>query len=518
MEQEKYKLIIIGSGITGLSTGLAWTKIYNAVENPVLIIEKHTVPGGCVSTFAREGYRFDTVQIIPDVSDILEFYNIDIELIKFDNYYARLFLADPKNKIARIFPIHSELEKFKDNLIGFFPDDRVQINRFFNYCSKMHAELQYLKTEPRLYEFPGILFRCPKILANSGKTYKEFLSGFNFRNPEIYEILDTFSTFSGLSGNRCAALLTACAMITTLNGSYRTRKGFIEFPVQLKKKFEENGGQIMLNTIVEKILTDEGKAKGVRLADGRELYAENVVSTTDTKLTFGKLLGYDVLEKADSGYEKKVRELRMSPSAITIHAGLDDKIDLRGMGFDCGYNVLTTGRKTHEKLFDDWSKGNFILSDEDFHCGVIAPCLKTGGKPNLIIRVVPVAANNWIKLRKTDIDAYNKEKQKFADFYISKVEEYMISNLRKHITFIDVASPATYERYLGTPTGSNYDMLPVPNNFGRKRLKTRTPVKNLYHPKFSHGIWPSMQAGLQVVDMISGRKIMNGNASFKKRR
>jgi hypothetical protein len=50
---------------------------------------------------------------------------------------------------------------------------------------------------------------------------------------------------------------------------------------------------------------------------------------------------------------------------------------------------------------------------------------------------------------------------------------------------------------------------------GKNRVKTRTPVKGLFIPKFSHGIWPSIQAGLQVVDMISGGKIMDGNSSLR---
>lgn len=79
---------------------------------------------------------------------------------------------------------------------------------------------------------------------------------------------------------------------------------------------------------------------------------------------------------------------------------------------------------------------------------------------------------------------------------------------------MDVSTPATYKRYIGSPTGSQYDMLPLPSNFGKNRLPTRTPVKGLFLPKFNHGIWPSLQAGLQVVDMISGGKIMNGNASL----
>ena len=73
---------------------------------------------------------------------------------------------------------------------------------------------------------------------------------------------------------------------------------------------------------------------------------------------------------------------------------------------------------------------------------------------------------------------------------------------------MDVATPATFERYLGSTGGANFDMLPVPSNFGMHRLPSRTPIPGLFLPKFSHGIWPSLQAGLQMVDMITGGEVM----------
>ncbi len=92
----------------------------------------------------------------------------------------------------------------------------------------------------------------------------------------------------------------------------------------------------------------------------------------------------------------------------------------------------------------------------------------------------------------------------------------MIPELRRYIRCLDISTPATYARYLGSPSASQYDMLPVPENFGKNRLPTRVPIQGLFVPKFSHGIWPCLQAGLQVTDMLSGGKVMGGNASYRK--
>jgi len=512
--RESYDLVIIGAGITGLSTGIAYKKIFPGKEHRVLVIEKQPVVGGCVSSFAREGFRFDTVQIIPDVSDILGFFNIELELKRFETNYTRLFLANPLTRRSEIFPVASGSSEFEKYLIGHFPEDTQKIQSFFRYCDAMHHELNYLKTEPGIFDVVKILLNCRRILANSGKTYKEFLDGFRFHNQKLVEVLDIFSSFSGLSGNRCAALLTASAMMATLKGSYRPKKGFIEFPQHLKREFENRGGKVLLRTSVEKIITEKGVAKGVKLNDGTEIFSEYTVSTADSKVTLGKMVGYDIIAQKDAVYAQKAKDAPMSPSGFAIHLGLSEELNLKALGFDCGYNVLTTGRHTHEQMFDAWEKGNLLLSDDAFHMAAIAPSVMTGGRNNLIIHVVPVPADPWIPLRKENYSLYQEKKLEVADFYIRKVEEYMIPGLTQHILFTDVSTPATYARYIGSPSGSNYDMMPIPSNFGKNRLKTRTPIKNLFMPKFSHGIWPSFQAGLQVVDMISGGKIMKGNSSY----
>jgi len=511
-----YKIIIIGAGMSGLSTGLAWQKVYGPHNDDVLIVEKNPTVGGCVTSFARKGYIFDTTQIIPDVADLLAFFGTDIPLLKFENYYARLFLAHPATKVTKIIPIPSSVEAFQKLLTERYPDDSKQVENFFSYCLDMYKELNYLKTEPKWYHIPRIIVKCPKIIANSGKTYKQFLKNFRFKNSELEQVLDTFSSFSGLSGDRCAALLTACAMITTLKGSYRPAKGFIQFPIALKDKFLENGGKLMTKAPVVKIHTKKAIVTGIELEDGTQFSADYVVSTADTKVTYEELVGKNVFKKAGFFYNRKINKVAMSPSGFAIQLGLDDTIDLEKLGFNCGYNVLTSSAKAHERMFKAWDTDKTLMSFACFHLAVICPSLMTGGKQTLVIHVVPVPSDYWIKLREEDYEKYVKEKNSFSDFYINLVEMYMIPDLKKHIQYIDVSTPATYKRYIGSPTGSQYDMLPVPSNFGKNRLKTRTPIKGLFIPKFSHGIWPSLQAGLQVLDMISDGKIMQGNSSLSK--
>jgi len=115
-----------------------------------------------------------------------------------------------------------------------------------------------------------------------------------------------------------------------------------------------------------------------------------------------------------------------------------------------------------------------------------------------------------------DKERYLREKEKTADVLINIVEKYLVPGLRKHIAVRDIATPATYVRYSGSPTGSIYDMAAVPDNFGANRLPVITPINGLLVPKFAHGVFGAMNSGLQAVDILLDGKVLHGNSRFKK--
>ena len=204
----------------------------------------------------------------------------------------------------------------------------------------------------------------------------------------------------------------------------------------------------------------------------------------------------------------------MSVSSINVALGLDDKIDMSSLDLDYPYNVVSTGLGTAEKLFEGYLAGDHAFSEDCFHMAVICPSLTTGAKNTITLRCTPFALSHWKELRESDYKKYQVEKEKWADFFIGIAEKYFIPNLSKHIVVMDIATPATYARYSGSPSGSLYDMASLVTQFGPKRLPMVTPVKNLYQPKFSHGLYGTMMNGVQVVDLLVDRKFNDGNSLF----
>jgi all-trans-retinol 13,14-reductase len=514
-EDKKYGLIVIGGGMTGLSTALTWAINHDVKKDPVLLIEKEPKTGGYVTSYERDGFLFDTCQMIPNISDLLDYFGIEIDLKKFKGYYMRIFVINPKTDEVKVLELPSGVETFKKKLMEKYPKNANEISNFLDYSRDMYLELYNLKVEPGVADIFKTLVKCPKIVKNASKTFKKYFEKFGITEPEVIEIFNVFAEFSALPSEQVSAIVPISAMNSLLDGAFRPTKGFIEFSRKIEDRLKNLGGEVLLNTRVNKILVEVGKVKGVKLESGEEIYADYVVTTVDPKVAMKEMVGLDIIQELDPKYAKKVEDVKMSCSSMNLSIGVDNEIDLEAIGLDCGYNVITSGGDTYDRLFDSYEKGEIGFTNERFHLGVICPSLTTGGKPNLTVRITPIPIGKWLELREKDAEEYKKEKLRWAEFFIDKVDKYLIPDLRKHIKTLDISTPATYARYSGSPTGSVYDMAPYTNNFGRTRLKMRTPIEGLFQPKFVHGVFGCLLAGMQVNDMILDGKIMNGYARYK---
>ena len=514
MKEENQKdLIIIGAGINGLSAGLAYALNNDMSQKRVLIVEKNHISGGYVTSYSRKGFDFDTCQMSSNVSDILDYFGIELEWKEFKRDFIKIFKAVQGQDSVKTIALFSGKDDFEKQLIKMYPKDAVSLRKFFDYSSAMFYELYHLKYAPKFADMLKMLFQCPKVIKNAPVDFAKYYKKFNIKDPEINLIFQVFSSFCGLPNNRIAALLTVGVMYSLLEKAYRPEGLFIELPQKMEQRYLELGGELQLKTEVAKIIVEKGQAKGICLKDGSAYYSYNILSTIDVKKTIGSLVGTDIINQLDSRYAAKIENVEMSTSAFAVNLGLDDELpELRQLR--CGYALLTSGNDAFMKNFSAYENNEFILSESCFHLGLSCPPVIKGRKPVLSIQAIPSPMMNWKTLRDTDRDGYLREKNRTAEIIIGIVEKYLIPNLKKHIAVIDISTPATYARYSGSASGSIYDMASVPENFGRNRVPVNTPVSGLLLPKFAHGVFGAMNSGLQAIDILMDGKIMQGNSRF----
>ncbi len=506
--QDHYDLIIIGAGLSGLSSGLMWLK--NTTGMKTLIIEKNSYPGGYSTAFERGGYVFETTQLFPDIVDILEYLDINLPLKRFENNFMRRIVVDGDHTEQYLIPAGSE--NFTRYLMGKFPADAEKISAFMKYSVDLFKQVRKLKVNATLKDTLATPFKAPKVIANLNRTYSGLLDKFKITNPRLREVMETFTSFSGVPSSRASSIFATGAMLSSMTRCFRPFGYFDEFPAKLAEKFQSLGGEILFSAEVEKIDVKDGVVSGVILKGERSLIrADKVITTVDPMLAMRHLVGDEHLPEK---YIKKLENTIMSPSSVNVALGLDDRIDLAKLDLDYPYNVVSTGLGTAEKLFNAFLAGNHGFSKDCFHAAVICPSLTTKTKNTITIRSTPWALNGWKELRENNYEKYLAEKEKWADFLIDIAEKYFIPDLKKHIIVKDIATPATYARFSGSPTGSIYDMASLVTQFGPKRLPMKTPVRNLYQPKFAHGLYGTMMNGVQVVDLLLDRKFNNGNSLF----
>lgn len=512
MKKDRYNLVIIGAGNSGLSTGLLWQK--NRPDDSVLIVEKEARPGGFITAYRKGDYVFETTQLFPDVVDIMDYLGVKIALKEFKGDFMRRLIVH--NGEVKEYHLPSGAKPLATYLMEQFPGDADKIRKFMTYSEDLFSQVRKLKSNMTLKDKLATPFKAPKVMANLSKTYAQMLDKYGITNPDLRELMETFTSFAGVPPGRASSILTTGAMLSSISRCFRPYGYFDEFPAVEAELFQQRGGELLLNSEVEHIAVENGTARGIKLKGTDDVIpADRVVSTVDPMVAMRRLVGDKHLP---AEYVEKLKGIIMSSSSFNIALGLDDRIDMSALDLDYPYNVLSTELGTTDCLFDAFLRGENGFSKTCFHLGVICPSLTTGGKNTLTLRAVPFGPGEWIALRSEDPVKYREEKEKLGDFFIGLVEKHMIPGLKEHIVVKDIATPATYARYSGSPTGSIYDMASIVTQFGPKRLPMKTPVANLFMPKFSHGIYGTTMGAVQVVDLMLNRSFNNGDSLFNPRR
>ena len=267
----------------------------------------------------------------------------------------------------------------------------------------------------------------------------------------------------------------------------------------LAEVIKSNGGEIKLNTLVTKIVLENGRAVAVRTEDGFEYKCRYVVSNANAPDTFYKLVGKEYLPEA---YVKKLESLKIGLSPYVVYLGVNH--DYREK-FPAGVHELmiteSYSQPENFKYFSegDISKVSYAIADYS----LVDPTAAPKGKSVICLTtMMPYDyQDGWHE--KESYAKYRALKEETANVLIKRTEKYL-PGLSSYVEVLEVGSPRTMEHFTLNPRGTIFGWDNSPDQSMLRRLKQETPIKNL----FLAGAW-TFPGGGQSAVLSSGLMAAN---------
>ena len=464
---ESADIIVVGSGIGGLTAAA----LLQERGFSTLVFEKNRYPGGSCSSFQRAGYRFDAGASV--------FYGFgDNSTSGTLNLHTRIFrkldvevrtISDPVQIHYHLpngfsLPTYYNRLAFLDALIARFPHEAEGIKNFYHELDEVYEILSSMPAgslEDMIHllsvgaanplKSVALALKC---FRSMGKTARKYI-----HDEELLRFIDIEAYSWAVQDALATPLVNAgiCLADRHFGGINYPVGGSGAIPAALCKGIEKFGGRICYQSEVAEILTEDGEARGVRLADGSKHYAKAVISNATVWDTFNRLI-------TDDRYRVDEKKFLRAPSWFQLFLGVDA-------------SVIPEGFYVHHILVDDWKSYNQPGGTIYFSAPTILdPTLAPVGK-HIVHAFVTGEVEQWEHFERGS-SAYLAAKEAFAETVISRTER-ILPGLSKAIELKVLATPLTHERYLNRFKGSYGPMLKPGQNILQKPQNT-TPIKNLF--------------------------------------
>ncbi len=344
------KIAVIGAGVAGLAAAVRMACRGHEVD----VYEANNYPGGKLSQFELNGYRFDAGPSLFTMPQYVEdLFQLAGENIQPHFSYLRLpvvchyFWED-----GTFLKAHADEEAFAREVSEVLDVPAEQLE-----AALKNGQLKYELTgriflEKSLHKWSTWLHR--DVLKALGKLHKLHLFGSMnrvhekyFDHPKMVQLFNRFATYNGSNPYKAPGLLSMIPYFEHKIGAFYPKGGMISITDSIYHLAKRKGARFHFNTRVDEILSHGKRIKGIRIGE-EELMYDRVISNMDIFYTYNHLL-------PGKKQPKRVLKQQKSTSALIFYWGIKKQfkeLNLHNILFSEDYeqefSLLEAGR-----IFED---------------------------------------------------------------------------------------------------------------------------------------------------------------------
>ena len=509
-----WDVIVIGSGIGGLATAALLSR-YGGKR--VLVLERHYAAGGYTHVFRRHGYGWDTGlhyigQVQSETSQVRKAFDLisngQLQWNAMPDVYDRFEIAGRKYE----FP--SGKERFVEQLKAYFPTESEAIDRYAEAVQAAAATTQLYfaeKAVPRPIAFLfGGLMRAP-LMRWAKRTTAEVLAGFT-ENQELIGLLTGQWGDYGLPPGQSSFAIHAIIANHYLEGASYPVGGAGRIVETIFPVIEESGGAIVINAAVDEILVENGRATGVRMADGRELRAPVVVSDAGARNTFERLLRSN--DRTLRAVTEQIQAVPPSMGHVCLYVGLKETAAALGMS---GTNIWIYPSPNHDTNLERF------LSDPKAELPAVYISFPSAKDPDFerrhpgrsTVEVITFTPYRWFerwqdtswRRRGPDYDTFKAE---LANRLLKELIR-QVPSLSGKIDYMELSTPLSTRHFMNYQRGEMYGLSCTRDRFRLRCLTPKTRIRRLYltgQDVACLGITGALFGGFLTASAILGRNLM----------
>jgi diapolycopene oxygenase len=318
------RAVIVGGGLGGAAAAIRLA----AAGLHVTVADPNPHLGGKMNVWEAGGFRFDmgpTILTMPEVLQRLfaatgrplEDY---LQLERLDPQW-RCFYPD-----GTVLDLHDCPQRTAHALSRLDPRDGAAYPRFLQYARSMYElseEFFFWKPHGGLRDVlreHGVLNLAGLRLGSRVQPFTSLHQAVrrHFRDERVVQLFDHFIQYVGSSPFAAPAILTLIAWAQASRGVWYARGGTGQVARALERLAAELGVVHRPGSLVEEILVDGDRVRGVRLAGGEHLPADVVVSNADVIRTYSELLPHPA---AGAFLRRERNRLEPACSGVVLYLG-----------------------------------------------------------------------------------------------------------------------------------------------------------------------------------------------------